>query len=99
MIRCTVIWSPDADGRLAQAWIDAPDRDAVTAAAHAIDAQLAVDPQTKGAEVREGLRSLSVPPLRVLFSVDEGDRKVHVLGVRLEQPPPPQANGSANQAG
>jgi hypothetical protein len=60
-------------------WISAPDRKAVTTAAHAIDERLSQDAATKSVEIAEGLRALIVPPLRILFSVDEGDRVVEVV--------------------
>jgi hypothetical protein len=41
-----------------------------------------VNPTTKGVELSEGLRALSQPPLRVLFSVNDLDRLVEVLRVR-----------------
>jgi hypothetical protein len=51
----TVIWRPTAERRLAQIWIDGPDRRAVSAAANAIDAGLKRDPLTQG-ESRFGSR-------------------------------------------
>ena len=45
--------------------------------------------------LREGLRSLTISPLRVLYLVKEMDRIVDVIGVRRIHPPsPPQlSNG------
>ena len=50
--------------------------------AHVIDAELSRDAEIKGVEVYEGLRAFFAPPLRILFSVDEGDRLVEVVGIR-----------------
>jgi hypothetical protein len=40
----TVVWRPSAERRLAELWINAPDRHALTAAADAIDSALKRDP-------------------------------------------------------
>ena len=82
MTRYTVVWVQSAQAELADLWLSAPDRNATTAAAHAIDQELAVDASAAGAELREGLRALFAPPLRVLFTVREDDRIVEVLRVR-----------------
>jgi plasmid stabilization system protein ParE len=87
MTRYTVVWSLRAQNRLAQLWTDASDKKAVSAAANAIDALLAVDPQTKGTPLNENLRALAIPPLHVLFTVYELDRIVRVASVRIEEPP------------
>jgi hypothetical protein len=82
MSRYTVVWLESAQDELAELWTIARDRNAVTAAAHIIDVELSHDAATKGVEVSEGLRALSAPPLRILFTVDEGDRLVEVVRVR-----------------
>ncbi len=58
------------------------ERAAIAAAANSIDRELADDPLEKGEELREGLRVLTVPPLRVINDVYEADCKVDVLRVR-----------------
>ena len=97
MIRYTVTWLKGAQNHLAQIWVDATDRQAITHAADTIDAELAVDPKSKGTPLAEGLRSFSVPPLYVIFSVKELDRIVEVASVRLEPStsPGPQTNGQS----
>jgi hypothetical protein len=82
MIRYTVVWHEGALDELADLWMKAPDRNAVTEASHLIDAELSEDASSKGVEVSEGLRAFFAPPLRILFAVDEGDRKAEVLRVR-----------------
>jgi plasmid stabilization system protein ParE len=82
MTRYTVVWSGDALDELAELWISARDRNAVSTAAHAIEAELSRDATTKGVEVAEGLRVCFSPPLRIFFTVDEGDRLVEVVRVR-----------------
>jgi hypothetical protein len=90
MTRYTVNWMLGAQNHLAQLWIEAPDRDVVTAAANRIDRELAEDPDIKGRPLREGLRSFDVSPLRVLYLVKEMDRIVDVVSVRrIDSPSPP----------
>ncbi|HLN31606.1 MAG TPA: hypothetical protein VK395_27945 [Gemmataceae bacterium] len=88
MIRYTVTWLEGAQNSLAQIWMDAQVRREVASAADSIDRELAKDPANKGTALSEGLRSLCVPPLHVLFSVSEPDRVVEVASVRINIPPP-----------
>ncbi len=81
MTRFTVVWDESARDELANLWMAAPDRNAVTQASNAIDAELAEDPDRKGAPLSEGLRGLSIPPLRVVFLTRKDDRIVEVLRV------------------
>ncbi len=83
MTRFTIVWLKGVQRDLAELWMDHFDRSAVAAAANNIDLALAYDPSTQGGELREGLRFLIVPPLRVLYSVNEGDRMVEVVRIRL----------------
>lgn len=83
MTRYTVVWVEDASDELAEVWMAATDRDAVTVAANAIDHELAVDPEKKGADLTEGLRVLICSPLRVLFAVNADDRVVEVAHVEI----------------
>lgn len=83
MTRYTVAWASGAEDDLADIWLRAGDPDAVTRAADAIDVQLAQNPGAQGIELREGLRALFIPPLRVIFAVSENDRRAEVLRVRL----------------
>ncbi|MBV9126022.1 MAG: hypothetical protein JO112_21935 [Planctomycetes bacterium] len=96
MTRFTVVWIEEVQNTLATIWMGALDRQAVTSAADMIDAELAIDPNTKGTEVAEGLRVLYVPPLQVLFSVQEQDRLVEVSGIRCDSPPFPNLQTSGD---
>jgi len=78
----TVVWPKGSEADLAAIWLAAPDRQAVTEAAQAIDRALGEDAGIKGFELSEGLRVLYEPPLRVLFVVREKDRIVEVLRVK-----------------
>jgi plasmid stabilization system protein ParE len=82
MTRYTVVWVDSAKDELAEVWMSSADREAVVAATQAIDGELAQDATTRGDELSEGLRSLFVPPLKVIFVVREPDRIVEILRVR-----------------
>lgn len=74
-----VFWNESADNELAQIWLTAPDRQAVSNAAREIDELLRRDPLNAG-ESREGnYRILFVSPLVVQYEVIEPDRKIQVL--------------------
>ncbi len=96
MTRYTVVWSAPALGQLAQVWIEAADREAVNAAAAAVDRELGRDPEAKGEAVHEGLCAFDALPLYVLHTVSVPDRLVRIVRVRLHEPPRlgPQTNGS-----
>ena len=47
-MKATVVWTQEAMNQLAQAWLSAIDRAAVTSAADAIDARLKQDPASAG---------------------------------------------------
>jgi hypothetical protein len=84
----TVVWKPEAERRLAQLWLDAADRNAVTQAAHQIDQRLRIGPEDAGESRPGGRRLLLVSPLGVLFRVIPQDRLVRVLTVWQFQTPP-----------
>jgi hypothetical protein len=84
-MRYTVVWVPEVEQDLADLWMNAPDRKAVTAAADQIDDLLRTDPEQQGESRPEG-RVLLIPPLGVFFHVLEQDRIVRVVQVwRFEQ--------------
>jgi plasmid stabilization system protein ParE len=77
----TVVWERAAEQKLADIWVAAADRAAVTQAANTIDARLRKDPNTAG-ESRQGVtRILVEPPLAVYFDVSDPDRLVTVWAV------------------
>lgn len=88
MTRYTVTWLQVALDELAQLWVTTDDRQAMTDAANRIDALLGTNPAAHGQELSEGLLSLDVSPLRVLFTIREEDRLVEVSSVRADQSPP-----------
>lgn len=83
MTRFTVVWHADAQDQLANCWMDAADRNAITHAADAVNAILAWDATTKGIVVEGDLKELIMPPLQFLFGVSEPDRLVRIVHVEL----------------
>ena len=76
-----LIWMPKAENRLAEVWMAAPDRNAVTHAANGIDADLEVFPNSVGKLVFDTVLEHSNAVLTVEFEVVEEDRCVFVLDV------------------
>jgi len=85
MTRYTVVWHEEAKDHLAQLWIDAENRNAITQAADKIDRHLAIDANLKGLPLEGNLRYLTISPLQILFVVSEPDRLVKVLVVALQK--------------
>lgn len=78
-MKFTVLWTPSAERDLAEAWITAEDRGAITSAAATIDTLLRSNPHAQG-ESREGsLRIAFIAPLGIDFEILEDDRIVYVL--------------------
>ena len=66
---------------LAEAWLKAPDRNAVTQAAHLIDQLLQHNPEHFGQPYSINRRSLMVLPLGVLYRVLKDVQRIEVLHV------------------
>jgi plasmid stabilization system protein ParE len=77
----TVVWKPEAERRLADLWLAASDRAAVTRAANRIDQLLQTNPDQQGESRGRGRRILIEAPLGILFVVKPADRIVQVLTV------------------
>jgi hypothetical protein len=78
----SVTWTPDAEQALANIWIDAGDRNAVTAASHRLDLDLASDPFTRGIPRNSSVnRTATDLPLGIDYEIIEDDKKVRVLRV------------------
>ena len=82
MTRYTVIWQADALDDLADIWLESSNRDRIVSVAESIDLELAVDPFWKSREMSEGLMELVLPPLRILFVINEEDRQVKVYRIK-----------------
>jgi hypothetical protein len=78
-----VEWLPEAVSELADLWIKAnsPFRQAITAAAHALDQELQSDPFRQSESREEDVRILFVDPLAILFEVDPQQRIIWILHV------------------
>ena len=76
-----VLWVPAAEQELATIWMTAPDRNAVTVAAHAIDVRLRTAPEEQGESRTRGQRILVESPLCVRFLVQLQSQTVFVLAV------------------
>jgi hypothetical protein len=86
-VKYTVRWTRKARlQQLAQIWLDAPDRNAVTAAANEVDRLLAANPCDMGESRAGGLRVLIVEPLIVGYMVFEDDLRVIVFSIRYFGP-------------
>jgi plasmid stabilization system protein ParE len=69
--------TPEAENDLAEIWLDADDRKAVTDAETTIHSLLCSDPMVRGTLVAEGLYRIAAGPLVAYYSVDE-QRRVEV---------------------
>jgi hypothetical protein len=81
MNRYTVVYLAEAENNLIAIWADAADRDRVTEAAKAADRLLATNPLQESIELREQLRRVDVPPLRLYFEFRAADRVVVISNV------------------
>ncbi|HEV3449273.1 MAG TPA: hypothetical protein VG099_31850 [Gemmataceae bacterium] len=77
-MRFSVNWLPDCEQELAHLWINAPDRQAVTQAAHILDERLRLDPLNAGESRPSGRRILFASPLGVVYRVIPDDMLVQV---------------------
>ena len=75
-----VIWTKNAQDKLAELWLNAVDRKAVEQAANQIDLILTRSPETKGQDFY-GDRILTIAPLNVVFNVETQDLRVQVIDV------------------
>jgi len=80
-MRYTVIWLPDTLNELADVWLRAFDREAVSAASAEVDRLLGYDPVSQGESREDNTRVLLIKPLGIEFEINDGDRKVIVNSV------------------
>jgi len=82
----TVLWRPKAERELASIWLAAEDRGSITTASRIADELLRESPHSQG-ESREGIvRIMFARPLAIQFEIQEADRLVYVMAVRLMRP-------------
>jgi hypothetical protein len=77
-MKWSVLWKTDGEDDLAEIWVSSPDKAEVSAAANRIDIQLRYDPLNTGESRGDDDRVYVDPPLAILFTIDEMDRKVFV---------------------
>ena len=75
-----------AENELAMLWMESQDREAVTLSANEVDRRLRFNPRQQGESRSHGRRIAVVPPLGVVYRVNDDDRLVHVLHVWRFQP-------------
>ncbi len=79
----TVLWRQTATNQLTEIWLAASDRARINEAVQAIDGLLAINPLGRlTRELSEGLRTITVLPLRVIYAIEEQDCIVDVATVR-----------------
>jgi hypothetical protein len=78
----TVVYRPSANDELANIWMDALDRQAVSQAANSIEKQLGSDPLLAGESREENMRVIIEPPLAIHYDVVPDDKLVTVWYVR-----------------
>lgn len=76
-----VIWAGRSEELLADFWMRAANRAAVTTAANSIDHMLARNPWKVGVAKFGTMRVVIEDPLIVLFEIIEDDRRVRVMDV------------------
>ncbi|HQU42946.1 MAG: hypothetical protein B7Z73_01360 [Planctomycetia bacterium 21-64-5] len=79
MKRFQIDWLPEALDGLADIWLKFPDRQAVNDVANLLEEQLEQDPLGWGTELSEGLMTIEMAPIRLIFTVDEATQVVEVL--------------------
>jgi plasmid stabilization system protein ParE len=78
-----VDWTPSARRQLATIWLNTANRNSVARAATVLERLLMIDPSLEGIPIRRGIRQRFVTPLLADFRVDEKNRSVKILRVRL----------------
>jgi hypothetical protein len=77
-----VVWTPSSQNEPATAWMAAPDRSAVTHAAHMLERDLSRSPLSVGESRRSSVERVAfLPPLAITFLVVVDDQTVFVTAV------------------
>ena len=77
----SVQWTPYAEARLTELWLEANARGEITAVANRIDADLGARPLDVGESREQDRRIHLMAPLGVIYRIDSDQRIVHVLTV------------------
>jgi hypothetical protein len=83
-----VVWLRTALDELTAAWLEADSalRQAITAAAHALEHLLQMAPHNQGESRSHGQRVMFQPPLGVTFEIRQGAGVVRVVHVWIVRP-------------
>jgi hypothetical protein len=88
-MKFTVVWTPNAEKRLAELWMSRPQlQREITSAANEVDARLQLNPLGQGESRTGTLRIMLVEPLIVDFEVVLDDQRVEVLNVAIPKSRP-----------
>jgi len=82
-VKYTVVWTSEAEQRLAAIWANAANREVIANAANSLDKQLARNPDAVGESRPDARRIAHCLPLGIRFRIHEDDRLVRVLTVWL----------------
>ena len=77
----SVVWLPVAEQQLAEVWVRASDKAAVTNATSEIDRVLRLNPDRVGESRPDGRRILLESPLGVVYRIDYTNAVVRVVSV------------------
>lgn len=83
MSRFTVVWLEEAVDDLADCWLNAADRMAVSNVANTIGRLLAKQPARRAVLLTENLMKVDLPPLRVYFCLHADDCRVEITNIVL----------------
>jgi hypothetical protein len=81
-MKFTVVRKPAAERQLTEIWLEATDRNSVTAATKALESALSTRPDDVGESRPLDCRIAFVAPLALTFRVTVADRLVEVVSVR-----------------
>ena len=81
-MKFTVVGKPAAERQLADIWLEATDRQAVTSASETIESALATRPEEIGESRPLGCRLAFIAPLAITYRVTTADRLVEVVSIR-----------------
>jgi hypothetical protein len=79
-MKWTLLWVADTEDRLADIWLQAEDRQAITLATDRIERELRHNPEHKGEEFY-GDRIFQYGPLAVIYQLRPDDLQVRIIQV------------------
>jgi len=77
-----VVWLNEAEAMLTTLWMNSSDKSGVSAATNRIEWLLKTNPEDCGIIYDRELRLLISSPMAVIFTIDEPNRIVRILGVQ-----------------